>query len=256
MPDSVAWKRYNLQHQQGQTYSGLMKGHARKRLRTAIDLLVQRSETKVIWNPVSNTHHDFKMAFVTLTQPNDRLLKAKDCYTQLLKPFLQSMRRRYGLQDYVWKFEFQQNGQGHYHIAVNQFFHYSILQDIWNKQLRAAGQLDGFARRYGHFKPNSTDVHSMVNVQDVESYLSKEFLKGVQNQVSAGGKWWDCSDSLHRKRFADVMDSETEALLWDGMQHGFCEILDLERCKVIKTDCPQRFLSPSLLRSYKTYIQA
>ena len=254
VPLTASWKRYDFSKLQVKPYCGFVQPHARKRLRSAIDIFVQRSPVQRIFNPVIQAEQNFRMSFVTLTQPNDILLDASQCYTLLLKEFLRDMRRKYGLKDYIWKFEFQGNGQGHYHLTFNQFFHYAAIQDVWNKKLRNAGQLVGYAKRYGHFKPNSIDVHSMESVYDCEAYLSKELCKGVQNRKVAGGKWWDCSEDLHRKRFSYFIDKETEALLYDGIQNGFGELINLERCKIIRTDFPERFLSKPLLVNYSNYI--
>lgn len=236
------------------TYSGKMTDHTRKRLQAACDILVQRTPAQRIYNPVSQTTHDFRLAFMTLTQPPDRILDARQGYDLLLKDFLRYMRQKEGLRDYIWKFERQQNGQAHWHLATAQYIRWEVIRWAWNTRLRRSGQLEGFAKRYGHFNPNSTDIHNMVNIEDCLNYLGKEICKTTQNKQGTKGKIWDCSKELKRKRYWDIMDDETMGLIDDAVQMGFAEIIESDHCRIFKMKNPLYALSPSLQKSYHQYI--
>lgn len=236
------------------TYTGKMTDHTRKRLQSACDILVQRTPATRIFNPVSETTHDFRLSFMTLTQPPDRILDARQGYDLLLKDFLHHLKRKEGLRDYVWKFERQQNGQAHWHLASAQYIRWEVVRWAWNTRLRRSGQLDGFAKRYGHFNPNSTDIHSMVNVNDCLNYLGKEICKTTQNKAGTAGKIWDCSIELKRKRFWDWVDEETMANIDDAVQNGFAELIESEHCRIFKMQNPRLALSKAMDTDYCNYI--
>lgn len=104
-------RRYQFKIGLDKTYSGKVTSHTKKRLLSALDLLVQRSPTKRIFNPISESFHDFKMNFITLTVADGKNLEVKEAYDKLLRPWLRHMKKKQGLSDYVWKAEYQKRGQ-------------------------------------------------------------------------------------------------------------------------------------------------
>lgn len=254
IPMEGGWKRHQFQKSTLSPYSGKMTGHLKKRLNCALDIMVQKSPTQQIRCHTSHKDFNFRIAFMTLTQPPDRILDARQCYDLLLKDFLQYMKRKSGLKRYVWKFEQQKNGQGHYHIATPTYIPWELVRWKWNKLLKASGQLDGFAKRYGHFNAPSTEIKSMVDVDACLQYCQKEISKSVQNQTATKGKIWDASTDLKIKRYADFLDTDTLSLIDDGIQHGFAELVELERCSVVKMDNPKMAMSLKLRTDYESYI--
>ena len=233
-------------------YSGKMSTGSQKRIRKAIDIMLQTNPERKIWNPVVEVFHPFRLGFVTLTVSEDsKNLTAKEGYTVLLKEWLRWASRK-GVSDYIWKAELQERGQIHWHVTVNQFIHYLDIQKSWNRLQKRAGLLEGYARKFGHFNPNSTDVHAVKNIRDFEAYLAKYLAKNDQNQSSTTGKLWDCSASLKRARFSDVMDGETNDNLREAIRKGFQQV-QMEHCTLIKTKEPQKLLSPALATAYENW---
>lgn len=175
-------------------YSGQMTSGSEKRLKRCVSLLVQKSPRISIWNPVAECHHPFRLSFITLTVADQKTDSAQKVYKNCMSPWLRWARRS-GVKDYVWKAELQQRGALHYHIATNQFMHWRDVRDVWNKYQRKAGYLDKFAKREGHYHANSTDVHAIRKVKDIERYLTKYMQKGVGNS-NIKGKTWDASKNL------------------------------------------------------------
>lgn len=179
-------------------YSGqITKGNI-KRMRKAISLLIQKSPVRRIFNTVSNRFHDFSIGFMTLTIADQRNDSASDVYKKCLAPFLKWLRYR-GVKDYVWKAELQERGTLHYHIAINEFVHYQFIRDKWNIYQKKAGYLNNFAKQYGHFKPNSTDIHAIQKINNVEAYLTKYLIKEGGGKIDS--KIWDCSTNLKKAKY-------------------------------------------------------
>lgn len=187
------------QFKQGQAYSGAMTDGAIKRLRRCVSLLVQKSPNRMIYNPVTAGRHRFRIGFVTLTVAEQGKDTAKDVYKKCMAPWLRWARRA-GMEDYVWKAELQQRGALHYHIATNEFLHWKDIRDTWNKYQRKAGYLQKFAQAKGHYHANSTDVHAMRKVKNIERYLTKYMQKGV-GAAKINGKTWDASTNLKQAKY-------------------------------------------------------
>lgn len=184
------------------TYSGKITKGSKKRMTKAISLLIQSTKTREIHNPVSNTKHQFKLSFITLTIPECNIKPdAKFCNKNLLEPFIRVLRRRYGLKNYVWKLELQSNGMVHYHFTSNMFIVHTDLRNEWNNLLRKNSLLVDFHTRTGKHDPNSTDIHSVKNVNNLEAYLIKYVTKDDQNSIAVNGKIWDCSLALKKAEY-------------------------------------------------------
>jgi len=98
----------------------------------------------------------------------------------------------------------QERGQIHYHIITPTFIHYQQIRDKWNYLQMKGGFLDDYKERFHSTNPNSTDVHSMKNIRDVEAYLCKYMLKNPdqrskaareqqEGKITFDGKVYDCS---------------------------------------------------------------
>ena len=74
------------------TYSGQVTTHSQRRIRKAVQILVQKSKWQTVYNPITMSEFRFKLNFITLTIPDlCSDLTAKESYRLLLKPFLQTM---------------------------------------------------------------------------------------------------------------------------------------------------------------------
>lgn len=184
------------------SYSGEITVGAKKRLTKAISLLVQSSRKQQILNTVTNKWQSFKLSFITLTIPEcNTKPDAKFCNKNLLEPMLRTLRRKYGLKNYVWKLELQKNGMVHYHLSSSLFINHVHLRNEWNRILERTGMLKDFENRHGHLNPNSTDVHSVKKVKNLEAYLIKYVSKDDEFGRTINAKVWDCNKALKSQKY-------------------------------------------------------
>lgn len=220
----------------------------------AVDMLLQRSENRRIWNPVVARHHDFQIGFCTLTIPAHKAVKASFAHENLLQPFLRTARRKWGIEDYIWKAELQARGQLHYHITWSEFVEFTKIRDSWNSLLRKHRLSDDFARRHGHFNPNSIDIHAVWKINNLKAYLAKYIAKAEADKSALDGKVWDCSKSVKRLPFSVVMTYEKRDFLEDAVGMGVAKEITSEHFKLFKMKHPTAVLSSSELQSYKSVI--
>lgn len=254
------------------TYSGTVTDHARRRIIRTVDVFLQKSPVRVIYNPVLACKVNFRLSFITLTISNPQRVDVKQGHSAL-KVWLQHFRRTPSkkaiseqLSSYVWKCELQERGQLHYHVTCSSFLHWAEIQRVWNGIQMTRGWIHDFSAKYGHTNPNSTDVHSVYKVRDVQAYLSKYLAKQqfidishdgfptMQVQRSIGGKVWDCSNDLKVKRFADELDSDTSQRIGDAISKGEVKKMTFPRCTLLCHERPTDLLSPSLYNNYRKWI--
>lgn len=190
--------------QQSKAYSGTMSTGATKRLRKAIEILVECSQNRTVYNPVVKKNVQHKLSFVTLTIPDSTKIDLKVATKTLLEPMLRHLRQVHKMKSYVWKVELQERGQLHWHITSDVFIHYQELRNKWNQLLFKGGFMSKFYYEKGHSDANSTDIHSVKKVRDLSAYLVKYFTKQSQNPVALNGKLWDCSKNLKSAKYFET----------------------------------------------------
>ena len=190
--------------QNHKAYSGSLSAGAIKRLTKALNLFVECSVSKTVYNPVVRKNVQHKLSFVTLTIPAHENVCAKIAQKELLEPMLRHLRQVHKMKSYVWKLELQKRGQIHYHIVTDIFIHYQELRNKWNQLLAKSNLMNEYFTKTGNIDPNSTDIHSVKKIKDLASYLVKYFTKQEQNPVAIKGKLWDCSKNLKAAKYFET----------------------------------------------------
>lgn len=248
----------NMRHQRKERYAGKMTKGARRRLRKAIDIMVQSIKPQWIWNEVSGRPHLHRLSFITLTISSEKeLLSASDAYKRLLRPFLQWLTKYKNVKLYIWKAELQKRGQIHYHITTPTFVQYDQIRKKWNELQKKEGLLNGYYEKKHHYDPNSTDVHEVYRIKDVAAYLMKYLSKEIDTAIrsesgketdnnsisgekrakkgTTSGKVWDCSLSLKKAKYYTCESSTvTEKVIKKYLKSQKIELYNADRCTVIK----------------------
>ena len=202
-------------------YTGIVTTSSQKLIRKSVDKFLQLSKKKVVINPITNKKQQFKFTFVTLTiSEAERNLTASEAYTNLLKPWLRVMKEKYEVELYLWKAELQKRGQIHYHVTFNHWVHHTDIRNTWNNIQNRYGLLDNFYKAHGHKNPNSTDIHSVYKIKNIQAYLTKYLSKTEDNRGSTVGKIWDCSKKIKGYKYVtfEANDMNKEYLNWAELE--------------------------------------
>lgn len=144
-----------------------------KRLESAIYLLCEAAVSRQVWSQSLQINFSFKVNFITLTLPSKQIHADSHIYNSIFKPFIRWWRDKNKSLLYIWKAEKQDNGNIHFHVTSNSFIHWRTLRDKWNSLCDTLG----YTKRAKTTEPNSTDVHSVRNVQQLPKYLASYMTK-------------------------------------------------------------------------------
>lgn len=203
----------NLKNNTFKKYTGEISKQSKIKLKYAISLLIYKSKWKTVLNPTTQKYYKFKINFITLTLPSPQNnISDKEIKNKYLNNFLIQLKKKYGVIDYVWKAETQENGNIHFHITTNQYIEHEKIKNLWNKILYPSGLIEEYYKKHNNRNPNSTDIHSVKNIQHIQSYLIKYFTKNENNRRKIDGKIWDCSNTLNycNRFIVDNSDNNTE----------------------------------------------
>lgn len=169
-----------------------------------------------------------RMRFVTLTLPATQQHSDQELKRVFSTWFLVLLKRRFEVENYVWRAETQKTGGLHFHLLIDRPIPALELRRIWNSCLEPYGYInryrqnqerwhkDGFKVRpelFGQWNreaqlkayrtgrdtdwsnPNTTDIHALRNVKNVLAYVVKYVSKNSGSRV-VEGRLWGCSDGL------------------------------------------------------------
>lgn len=181
-----------------------------RNLKDKISYLFQYAKSRTIKTSTGKTIPNFKVAFITLTLPTKQKHSTAEITSVCLDDFLQKCRRYLNMQNYVWRMEFQANGNVHYHLATDSYIDYFWLLKEWNRSLNKLNYINDYQHQmqglsYSEYKkrysqggqipaqtlykryqqgvaykwtnPNSVDVKNAKNSDNIAFYISKYFSK-------------------------------------------------------------------------------
>lgn len=177
----------------------------KRRLTDTISWLVYQQKWKTVYNPKSRKNVKFKLNFITVTLPATQVHSDSDIKIKVFRPFLDSLRRKFKVNSYIWRAEKQKNGNLHFHIITGTWVDWLELRNVWNNCTEKLGYLSRFISKHGSVSPNSTDVKSTKKIKKVGAYLAKYMAKGVEGSSGDGGRVvkgriWGCSENLSKMK--------------------------------------------------------
>lgn len=189
----------------GNRNNGELSMKAIRRIKCYVNWLIYLARTKRVYMKDTKKHFRFRVNFITLTLSSKQEHSDREIKSKMLRPFLRILVDRWGVVNYLWKAETQGNGNIHFHITADQFIHHREIRDTWN----TIQETLGYVTRSGIKDPNSTDVHSVKQVRNLASYISKYIAKNDPTRRKIDGKIWDCNSEL-KAISVKVRDSKIE----------------------------------------------
>ena len=155
------------------------------------------------------------MNFATLKLPSKQEHTSdfitKNCLNQLFV----EIAKKQDFKNYVWRLEYQKNGNLHYHIATDTYIDFFWLQFTWNRILNKYGYVDAYTRKFAQMdfatyrkmfskndntdfetlqeryakgcrekwtQPNSVDVKAVFGQNNIAFYISKYMSKSKEDK--------------------------------------------------------------------------
>lgn len=194
---------------------GVLSKQAVKRLSLAIEYMLLLNKPNDGHTGNTGRHFNKKITFITLTLPSKQIHTDNQIKALCLNQFLIEISRYHKVSNYVWRAEYQKNGNIHFHILVNKYIFWNDIRNRWNRIINKLGYVDrykkemeeyhkkGFNIRHDLLKdwpiekqkqaylkglktdwhnPNSIDIHSIQNITNIQKYLIKYLSKPEQSK--------------------------------------------------------------------------
>jgi len=134
---------------------------------------------------------------VTLTLSDKQTHTDQWIKRHYLNTFIQTIKRRYWVENYFWRAEAQENGNIHFHVIIDKYIPAKELTSIWNEI--QSDYVTAYTKRTGKSNPPSTQIEGIRNYKRISLYATKYALKDDTSDTPARkieGRIWGCSDQL------------------------------------------------------------
>jgi hypothetical protein len=106
--------------------------------------------------------------------------------------------------------EAHSDGRLHIHLTSDSFIHWRRLRNSWNGLLKEKGYLQNHYDKFGNYDPNSTDIHSVKDIRNINAYLSDYMTKKTKLTKGFKGRIWSCNYNLSERNKCKVNISTDE----------------------------------------------
>lgn len=142
---------------------------AYRNLKQKINWLYYLSKSKKVTTYNGKTIFNFKIGFLTFKLPSQQQHPTAFITSNLFNQLLTELRERTKLENYVWRLEFQKNGNVHYHLVTDTYIDYWFALKIWNRILK----------NYGYIEPYQSKFKAMTLREYWQNYESN-FTRSLQ----------------------------------------------------------------------------
>lgn len=147
--------------------------NSQKNLRSKVEWLFQYARSRNVKTYTNKIIKNYKCGFITLTLPSKQKHNTAYIITQMLDEFLQQLRKRIKMVNYVWRLEFQANGNAHFHIVTDSYCDYYLAQKLWNKILNV----------HGYIEPYKNKMSALTYNEYVKRFGTKKDGTKIQNEI-------------------------------------------------------------------------
>ena len=156
--------------------------------------------------------HNFKPihlpVFITLTLCSQQIHPDTVVKREILMPFIQELKRKYGIKYYFWRAELQKNYNIHFHLVTDKYIDKSHLQLCWNKHLNNLKYVDRFEAKFRHNNPPSTHIEKIDSLKKMTAYITKYVTKEENNHWIDGQKWNASKELKELKSVSFILENE------------------------------------------------
>lgn len=236
-------------------YNGFMSPKTKGKVRKFLEAWITSVENRRIDLRKGKYFRNGKLAFITLTLSAEQAHSDNHIKRHMFNRFIQEAKRHFGMKNYFWRAEAQENGNIHFHVLIDCFVEWQKVREVWNTIQADQGYIDRFEAKHGHRNPNSTDVHGLEELRNTVAYVVKYCCK-TEGYRPIKGRIWGASDSLRSintfecevdntvNNFVEAVKKEKGVRVRDGEGYTviFCDNIEL-----------MKKLSPNLFGRWKEH---
>ena len=151
---------------------------SKRKIMDSINAMYVLSNPRQVDMQTGKKIYNYRMSFVTLTLPSQQLHSDTHIKKLCLNQFLVELRKHYGIQNYVWKAELQQNANIHFHLVLDKYVDYQALRRRWNRILNKLDYVKNYQTKMSKLSLLDYCNLRSLDVKSKFEYAKKAFTAG------------------------------------------------------------------------------
>lgn len=155
----------------------------------------------------------FRAGFISLTLPSKQKHPTSEIIEKCFSPLITLLRNHLKMTNFVWKLEFQENGNAHFHLISDTYIDYFYIRSKWNEKLKKLGYIDDYQDKFKTYNLTSYLNEFCYN-------CSPKFAKkypDISERVRVVSKWYanGVASNWRNPNTADVRSVQDDrAMSW------------------------------------------
>jgi hypothetical protein len=178
--------------------------NANKTIKEKINWLYYLSKSRYKQTYSGKSIYNYKLSFITLTLPSTQIHSTSFITKNIWNHFLVEIRKVAKMDNYVWRLEFQENRNVHYHLVSDSYLDYYMILKVWNRIINKFGYVDAYSKRFNKLSLDAYNKLTNSNNKIDFEIIKKRYLKGLKN------KWMvpnsvDVKSVMNRKKISNYI---------------------------------------------------
>jgi len=196
------------------TSGGKLSKQAKKKLNLSIEYFLALNQPQNGKSGYSGSSFKNSIGFITLTLPSTQVHTDNFIKSQCLNQLFIELRNYNHVTNYVWRAEYQKNGNIHFHVLINTYVYWKELQRRWNRIISKLGYVQKYRENMMEFHRDGFKVRQdLISKWSVEKQY-KAYLEGVKND-------WSCPNSTDIHKIKNVISLQNYITKYMGKTEDF-----------------------------------
>ena len=158
-------------------YNGYLSPATARRCKKMIEAWMHSVNCAASSRLAEQVQHSIYSTFATMTLPSAQIHDDNEIKRAILMPFIQALKRDFGLEHYFWKAEPQENGRIHFHMLIDRYIDRDQFSHWWDKSCEALGYVSRYMETSGSLFPPATNITQLPSDSKAISYVVKYLAK-------------------------------------------------------------------------------
>lgn len=151
---------------------------AKKKIKDTLHLFHHITPSRTVERKHQKYIYNFRLSFITLTLPSPQQHDDTEIKRVALNNFLNNLRVKYGLKNYIWIAEIQKNQNIHFHLVIDIYIPHQAIRYYWNRSINLLGYVDEYTRKFSQMTLQEYAAYRNISVSEATS----PFLVGVRSK--------------------------------------------------------------------------
>lgn len=156
--------------------------NSKKNIASKCMWLYRLAKSRTVTTYTKKQIYNFRCGFYTLTLPAQQMHPTSVILSECWEKLLTQLRNVLKMNNYVWKLEFQKNGNVHFHLLSDTYIDYFYLRKAWNTHLERLRYITAYADKFSSMSFADYKAGFQINSDDDLKRVASWYEQGRRSK--------------------------------------------------------------------------